>query len=98
MASFVANHRKKKEHLLDRENDLRRLLDREASNEKLLEAAIQVREARIRVARVKQVIGPQSMVDNDVRIRIEGEIASLQALSAEQVLAEFVDAKERKPN
>lgn len=93
MASFVANHRKKKEHLLDRENDLRRLIERDASKEKLREAAIQIREARIRVARVKQVIGPQSMVDNEVRIRIENELAALQALSAEEILAEYRDAK-----
>lgn len=93
MASFVANHRKKIRSLRRKEDELRRLIDREASEEHLLAAASEVREARIRVLRVKQYSDPEICVDRTKYHKIEDKINAILALSPEAVLGEYLPAK-----
>jgi len=93
MASFVANHRKRIRSLRRKEGELRRLIDREASEKKLLAAASEVREARIRVLRVKQYSNPETCVDRATYVKIEDEINAIRALSEEAVLGDYLPAK-----
>ena len=88
MASFVPNHRKKIEHLAKKEMELRRLIDRGASQDKLLQAALEVREGRIRVLRAKQnKTHPEEVATFQ---KDESAIQALKALTAEAVLAEYL--------
>jgi len=90
VASFVPNHRKKKERLDRLESDLRRLLERGASQERLLKAASEIRDCRIRVLRAKQNQIPESnAAERAAFLKLEAEIAALRATPAEVVLTEF---------
>jgi hypothetical protein len=87
MASFVPHHRKKIEQLEKRERTLKRLLDSGATREKLLAAASDVRDARIRVLRAKQnELNPMEEVAFQ---RLKAKIAAIQEVPAEKILAEF---------
>jgi hypothetical protein len=59
MASFIPHHRKKLDRLRRLEADLRRLIDRGATEQKLLEMAAEIRDWRIRVLRAKQNKNPE---------------------------------------
>jgi len=91
MASFVPNHRKKKERLDRQEENLRRLIDRGASRERLLKAALEVRDGRVRVVRAKQNQNPErNAAERAVFLKDEDEIKVLRALIAEEVLSEYL--------
>ena len=90
MASFVANHRKKRELLLKKEQELHRLIERGAEHEKLLVAALEVRDARIRVLRAKQNQNPESNAEERAIFLKDGEaIKDLLTLTPEAVLADY---------
>jgi hypothetical protein len=91
MASFVPYHRKKQERLERNEEVLRRLIERGASREKLLKAALELRDGRIRVLRAKQNQNPERNVrERAVYLKDEEKIKVLRAVTAEAILAEFV--------
>jgi hypothetical protein len=91
MASFIPNHRKKLDRLKRVESNLRRLLVRGASEEKLLEAATEVRDCRIRVLRAKQNKNPERTPEERAAfLKIEDKIAALKTLTPETVLAGFI--------
>jgi hypothetical protein len=93
VASFVPYHRKKKERLNRLENELRRLIERGANQEKLLEVAQEIRDGRIRVLRAKQNQIPESNpAERAALLKLESDIAALRATSSEAVLAEFFDS------
>lgn len=90
MASFVPNHRKKLERLKRLEADLRRLIDRGATDEELLDLAAEIRDCRIRVLRAKQNKNPERTAEERaVFLRINDQIAVLKELSPAAVLAEY---------
>ena len=92
MASFIPHHTKKKEGLVRKENALRRLIERGAGRVKLLSAAIKVRDGRIALLRAKQsrnLWGPTP--NRAVFLKDEERIRALQAVTAEAVLAEFLE-------
>jgi hypothetical protein len=90
VASFISNHRKKLDRLKRLETDLRRMLDRGASDEKLLEVAAEIRECRVRVLRAKQNKNPErNPAERAAFLKLRDQIAVLQATSDETVLAEF---------
>jgi hypothetical protein len=90
MASFIPNHRKKLERLRRLEADLRRLIGLAASEEKLLKAAAEIRDCRIRVLRAKQNKNPERTVEEKaVFLKDDDKIAALGELSPEAVLAEY---------
>lgn len=89
MASFVPYHGKKRDRLERLEERLRRLIGRGASEEKLLVAALAIRDCRIAVLRARQNQNPES--DAQLRaafLELQNKIDALKALSAEAVLAE----------
>ena len=90
MASFIPNHLKKKRVLARKEALLCRLIASGAGRDKLLAAAEEVRQARIRVQRVKLAIVPPT--NGPMSKCLEGmnrAIDTLEALTAEDVLSEF---------
>lgn len=96
MASFIANHRKKKERLKRNEEGLRRLIKSGASRERLLKEALAVRDSRIRVLRAKQNQNPERTAeDRAVFLRDEAKIVSVQALTAEAILGEYLPGGKR---
>ena len=91
MSFPVPNYEKNKIRLARREHNLRRLIARGASREKLLKAALAIRDGRIRVLRAKQYQNASvSFVDRAVRLQYEEDIKVLQSLTAEAVLAEYL--------
>jgi hypothetical protein len=91
MASFIPNHRKKKDRLAKLESELQRLIARGASREELLQAASELREGRIRVLRAKQNQNPErSDSERAVFVKHAAEIAALRELPAEVILAEYL--------
>jgi hypothetical protein len=91
MASFIPNHRKKKESLARKKMQLRRLIVAGADREKLLQAALKVRDGRISVLRAKQNQNPERNAnERAVFLNDEEKIRALRALSAEAILAEFL--------
>ena len=91
MASFVPNHRKKLKHLAKKELELLRLIERGAGQEKLLQVALEVRDGRIRVLRAKQ----NKTHSEEIAIfeKDKAAIQSLETLTAEAVLAEYLPAR-----
>jgi len=94
MASFVPRHSKKKDGLRRDEQALRRLIERGASRRKLLNAALRVRDDRIRVLRAKQ---NQNLERNATEradfLRDEEKIKALKLVTPEMILAEFLASK-----
>jgi predicted RNA-binding Zn ribbon-like protein len=90
MASFVANHQKKIGRLAKRVKNLRRLIKHGSSPDKLLKAALEIRDGRIRVLRAKQNQNPASAEERVVFLRDEEQIKAVAELTAEQVLAEYI--------
>jgi hypothetical protein len=95
MAGYIPYHGKKRERLKRQEDALRRLIRRGASRDKLLKAALEVRDCRIRVLRVKQATNPErNQEERAAFIKVERDIEALQAVTADEVLAEFLTADE----
>jgi len=91
VASFVPYHRKKKERLNRLEQDLRRLVYNGASGERLLTAATEICDCRIRVLRAKQNQNPErNATERAAFLKLEAEIAALRSLPAQAVLSEFL--------
>ncbi len=89
MASFIPNHRKKLDRLKRLETGLRRLIERGAPEEKLLEMAAEIRDCRIRILRAKQNQNPErTPQERAAFLKIDGQIAALRELSFKEVLAE----------
>ena len=89
MASYVPNHRKKSIKLTRKESNLRRLLAQGASLKKLLDAASEVRESRVRVVRSRLSENPQGYVERSVIQKAEQKIASIRNTPLEAILSEF---------
>jgi hypothetical protein len=90
----ITNHRKKKERLAKKERELQRLIERGASREKLLQAALEVRDGRIRVLRALQNQNPErNAKDRAIFLKHTDQIKVLLDLTAEMVLDEYVNQK-----
>lgn len=91
MASYVAHHTKKLEMLEQKELKLKRLLKRGTSEEKLLEAALLVRDARVRVFKAKLATIPPKDDPQTARqlSSLRDKISRSSAISPDAVLAEF---------
>ncbi len=89
MTSYIAHHTKKKQILERKEAALQRLIDAGAPAAKLLTAATEVRDARIRVLRVQRsIIVPKDDADDKYAI-IDRKIEVIANTSAATILAEF---------
>lgn len=92
MASFIPIHRKKKESLERKEGVLRRLIASGSSHAKRLGAALAVRDARVAVLRAKQNSNSErNSSEWAVYLKDEVIIQRLRAITAEAVLAEFLE-------
>ncbi len=89
MTSYIAHHTKKKQILGRREAELQRLIAASAHASKLIVAAEQIRDARIRVLRVQRsLVVPKD--DADVLYAgIDRMIAEIANTPAQIILAEF---------
>jgi predicted RNA-binding Zn ribbon-like protein len=95
MASFIPNHHKKVARLHRMEDDLRRLIARNVSREKLLATAAEIRECRIRVLRARQNQNPERTTrDRENFLKQQAKIDALRQTSAETILAEYVPPPE----
>lgn len=91
MASFIPNHRKKVDRLHRVEDDLRRLIARNVSRDKLLATAAEIRECRIRVLRAKQNQNPERTTqDRENFLNQQAKIDVLRQTSAETILAGYL--------
>jgi hypothetical protein len=89
MTSYVANHQKKLRALGRRELDLLRALQRGESKAKVLEAAEEVRAARVRVLCLQHsLIEPCEKSEYRLRQK-EQEIRLCQATPLSDIVAEF---------
>jgi hypothetical protein len=80
---------KKEKKLTRKESKLQRLIQNGASVERLIEAAIEVRESRIRVLQSKQSNNPKSYEQREVVLGLEDAVNALQNTPVEVVIAEF---------
>ena len=89
MTSYVAHHTKKKQILARKEAALQRLVDSNAPVTKLVAAADEVRDARIRVLHVQRsIIVPKD--DADVLYaKIDRKIQTIADTPTSAILAEF---------
>ena len=89
MTSYIAHHTKKKQILARKEAALQRLVDSNAPAAKLVAAADEVRDARIRVLRVQRSI----IVPNDdadvLYAKIDRKIQTISDTPTSSILAEF---------
>ncbi len=90
MTSYVAHHTKKKQILARKEAALQCLIAATAHASKLIVAAEQIRDARIRMLRVQRsLVVPKD--DADVLYAgIDRNIAAIASTPAQIILAEFV--------
>ena len=81
-----------------RENDLRRLLARGATESKLFQAAAMVREARMRAIRAKKAqVTPHDTPERKKRIaNLDAKLQTVLATTPETVLAEFKSQSSNK--
>ena len=90
MAGYIAHYTKKKDRLVRKVRDLRRLLERGATREKLLKEALEVRDCKIRVLKAKQANNSRHTAEaRRGYLKLDSEIEALQSLTAEMVLDEF---------
>jgi hypothetical protein len=90
MSNYVPHYTKKCQVRRKKEECLRRLICQGAEKKKLLNAAEELRLARIRVLNAKKATIPPNYGPQDKRAaHIDGEIAALQQISAEAILVEF---------
>jgi hypothetical protein len=91
MASSTGSHEKKKAKLKRKEASLRRLIASGATREKLLDAALAVRDARVRAQSANQYQqGRVNFEDRTLRLKFDRQLTALQSITPEAVLAEFL--------
>jgi hypothetical protein len=90
MANYIPTYTKKLEMLKKQEERLRRLVCHGAERKNLLNAAEDVRLARIRMLKARKATIPPDYGPQDSRIAtIDDNVLELQNTSAETILAEF---------
>jgi hypothetical protein len=90
MANYVAHYTKKQQALARRVEELRRRIARGEPAERLLAAAEEVRQARLRALRARRATIPPAEVPSRGRfIPIDEGIAEVSSSDAVTVLAEF---------
>lgn len=89
MTSYVAHHTKKKQILARKEAALQRLVDAAAPTARLIAAAKEVRDARIRVLRVQRSIIVPKGDAHVLYAKIDRKIQAIADASVASILAEF---------
>ncbi len=93
MSNYVPRYSKKRESLARKELDLRRLILRGGSEEKVIAGAEEVRASRIRALKAKRATIPPKGGPEAGRVAaIEAKIEALLAMPVAAILAEFRDA------
>jgi len=93
MTSYLVNHQKKKRVLAKREQKLRKLLNSEADDDKTSAAAEEVREAMIRVFRVKRSLIPtRSGEDARLLAKVDRQISEWKSLSMKEIIGLYRNA------
>lgn len=90
MTCYIANHQKKNEILARKEDAMTRLIERAASEEKLLKAAERIRDARVRVLRAKRALILPRGDFQDAFDAVDAKIAEVMALTPYQLLDDYV--------
>lgn len=89
MTSYIAHYTKKKQILARKKSALQRFIDGYADVRRLIEAAEDVRDARVRVVRARRAtIVPKG--DAEVQYqRLDERIQAIEETPADAILAEF---------
>ena len=87
--NYIPHHTKKKQILARKELVLKRLIVQEASPEKLLAAAQEIINARIRVLRAKRAKKVQRGDADRLYAKIDSQIGELRLTPANVILAEY---------
>ncbi len=90
MSNYIPHHTEKKQTLSRKEDFLRRLVIQNASQERILAAVEEVRDARIRVVRAQRAtITPTA--DGQVKYdKLDARIQGIATTPLETIVAEFV--------
>lgn len=98
MTNSLPYKEKKRDRLKRLEKDLSRLMERGATDEKLLGAAEEIRDCRVRVLKAVQSQIPQMNAEERNRfLRLGEQIRLAAAVTPEQVLAEFQAGQSSEP-
>jgi len=92
MSNYIPHYTKKIEILHKKTEFLRRLISRGVEREKLLDAAEDVRLARIRALKAEMAKSPRLTSRDECRewaVRIECKISALEKMDAATILAGF---------
>lgn len=89
MSNYIPHYTKKKQQLAHREEAIKRLLKSGAAKEKLLSAAQEIVDARVRVLRSQRATLPPSERNAEDFARIEGKILAAMQQMPEEVLSQF---------
>jgi hypothetical protein len=89
MSNYIPHYTKKKQQLAHREEAMKRLLNSGASEGKLLLAAREIVDARVRVLRSQRATLPPSERNADDFAIIDGKIEAALQQSVEDILREF---------
>jgi hypothetical protein len=97
MSNYIPTYVKKRLRLDRLEKDLRRLIERRASEDDLLKAALAIRDARIRVIRAKQASNPEKTPEERAIFLEDRErIKQIEKVTPEAILLEY--CPNRVPN
>ena len=89
MANYLVHHTKKKQILQRKEEALQRLIESGATDDELLAAAAEVREARLRVLQVQRsAIIPKGDCEGKYA-KIDQKIKQAASLTPAEILADF---------
>jgi hypothetical protein len=92
MTAYVSNHQKKKDTLSRREADLLRAIEHEATREKILMAAQDVRDAHVRVLEAEIAAVPPCDGPERERVdRLNAEMKEWLSCSVEDVTTKYTD-------
>jgi hypothetical protein len=91
MANYLFNNKKKRSRLARLEQDLVRSIHGEDSRERQLHLADEIRLARIRVLRAEQSnLNLRAKDFSDRAAALDRQVASLEMVSPEKILVEFI--------
>lgn len=90
MSNYIPHYTKKKQILRRKEDFLRRLVSKNASQECILAAAEEVRDARIRVVRAQRATIPQTGDGQVQNNKLDARIQGIAATPLETIVAEFI--------
>jgi hypothetical protein len=89
VSNYIPRHTKKKEHLVRREQELLRVLQRGETRQKLIDAAEEVRAAMLRVIEAKRTTVPPRSEHEAEFAKLDAESRKWVSMPIEDIIAEY---------